>query len=139
MLNPDNPSIGYQLGRLFAVLENIQIAYHGGWQKKPNATIRDRSIGGACSRPASVFPQLLKTAAHHASGENTRKWADNHIGEITAKIPAFPNTLNLEQQGEFFLGYYHQRAYRKPGGNPDKAEPDLNESLFTSAEAEQPE
>ena len=28
-------------------------------------------------------------------------------------IQNFPNTLSLEDQGRFFLGYYHQKAHRE--------------------------
>ena len=109
MLNPKNPSVPYQLGRLFSVLESVQRSAHG---KSPNATIRDRFIGGALSRPADVFPQLLKLAAHHMRGGH---WGDEVISEIQNRIPAesgkpaIPRSFTLEEQGMFFLGYYHQR------------------------------
>ena len=110
MLNPETPSDPYQLGRLFAVLESVQRSAHGG--ESPNATIRDRFIGGALSRPADVFPQLLKLAAHHMRGGHRD---EKKIGEILNRIPAesekpaIPRSFTLEEQGMFFLGYYHQR------------------------------
>ena len=114
MLNPDNPSVAYQCGRLFSVLEGIQIAYHGG-PKNINATIRDRCLPGALASPARIFPGLLKTAAaHHISHEKVRGWGDHKIADIISRIPGdpgkFPAILDPEKQGEFFLGYYHQKA-----------------------------
>ena len=38
---------------------------------------------------------------------------DNQKKEIIVLIQNFPNTLSLEDQGRFFLGYYHQKAHRE--------------------------
>ena len=40
---------------------------------------------------------------------------ERDIEEITGHLgTAFPKSLNSVEQGEFALGYYQQRGYRKP-------------------------
>ena len=100
---------GYRLGRLFAVLEKAQTDALGS----VNASLRERYIGAASTRPCLVFPQLLKTAQFHIS-----KSAKQHPGydirfsrlvsEIMDGMTVFPPVLSLEDQGRFMLGYYHQ-------------------------------
>lgn len=106
---------GYRLGRLFAVLEDVQRAGVG----KVNATIRDRYVGAASATPARVFPILLRGAQDHLSAakKNGRAgWAVNRekdLGEIIGGLGAekpFPATLSLDEQGKFFVGFYHQQS-----------------------------
>lgn len=56
-LDTDSTDPAYRYGRLLAVLEALQINYHGG--RKPNSTIVDRFYAAASTRPATVFPRLL--------------------------------------------------------------------------------
>jgi CRISPR-associated protein Csd1 len=115
-LDESNASAPYLLGRLFAVLERLQALAQGN----VNATIRDRYFGAASRTPASVFPRLLDLSQHHLKKLGTEKKGlavnlDKVLGEIFTKIaPPFPATLRLEEQGEFAIGYYHQREARKP-------------------------
>ena len=107
-LDLQNPNIGYRLGRLFAVLERAQELASPGL----NATIRDRFYGAASATPVTVFPYLLnKLAPHHlnklATGQKV--WLENLIGQILAAVTQFPPHLNLDDQGRFAIGYYHQR------------------------------
>lgn len=62
MLNDELASHGYLSGRLFAVLERAQDMAIGA-----NASISDRYIGSVSTRPAVVFPLLLKLNVHHLS------------------------------------------------------------------------
>lgn len=108
-LDKSNPSVGYRLGRLFAVLEKIQEEANPGI----NATIRDRYYGAALSTPVAVFSTLLKLKNHHLSKLENRGRAVNlerTIGEIMGGIAAFPSHLTLDEQGRFAIGYYHQRT-----------------------------
>ncbi len=119
-LQTDHPEAGYHCGRLLAVLENIQ--RESAKPTKLNTTIIDRFYGTASTAPASVFGRLVKGAQSHLSKIRRRK--DNaaeyalqeRLEEILTTLseissPAsFPTTLNLNQQGFFALGYYHQRA-----------------------------
>lgn len=115
-LDRDNPNPAYRLGRLFAVLEKIQQAALPGL----NATIRDRYFAAASATPARVFPLLVKTATHHLSklrkgdGGGLAHWFDAEMGQIWAGLAAdLPRSLNLEDQGRFIAGYYHQRWAKK--------------------------
>ena len=60
-LMADNRDPAYLSGRLFAVLESIQMDANPGI----NATIRDRYFNSACAAPASVFPVLIKLKNSH--------------------------------------------------------------------------
>lgn len=112
-LDRENTSPAYRLGRLFAMLETIQQEALG---KRVNATIRDRYFASASATPARVFPVLMKTATHHLA--SVRKgdkgglahWFDEQLGEIWSGLEAtMPASLNLEDQGRFVAGYYHQK------------------------------
>ena len=69
--------------------------------------------------PASVFGRLLKGVKPHlAKLQRDNRGAhyaiQARLEDILSLLPAreaFPRTLNLEQQGLFSLGYYHQRAH----------------------------
>ncbi len=106
-LNPDHPSPAYHLGRLFALLLGVQRKAIG---PNINADIRDKFYGSASSTPAVVFPILLRNAQNHISKANAFGY-DKLIKDVLDHIgDAFPSHLSLVQQGEFALGYYHQRA-----------------------------
>lgn len=104
-LNERNENKGYRLGRLFAVLEKAQLDV----SPKLNATIKDRYFGAASATPASVFPTLVKLSQHHMSKSEYGYARDREIKEILQGVDAFPAHLNLENQGQFVLGYYHQK------------------------------
>jgi CRISPR-associated protein Csd1 len=107
-LDTEQPSIGYQLGRLFAVLEKVQEEANPGL----NATIRERYYGAACSSPVTVFGTLMRLKNHHLAKMDNRGRAVNLerlIGLITSHIDDFPSHLDLHEQGKFAIGYYHQR------------------------------
>jgi CRISPR-associated protein Csd1 len=137
-LNEQSNDKPYVLGRLFSVLERLQIQAHGKKkdkivkdesaedsisdsselpERKLNRTIRDRYFASACTNPRSVFPTLLKLSMHHARKLRT----ENRIGsavyfeklktDLIGRLPEevpFPSSLTLEDQGRFILGYYHQ-------------------------------
>jgi len=107
-LDMNQPSIGYQLGRLFATLEKIQEEANPGI----NATIRERFYGSACATPVTVFTNLLRLKNHHlAKLENKGRVVnfERLLGEIMGHLRNFPAHLNLYEQGLFAIGYYHQR------------------------------
>ena len=107
-LDTEQPSIGYQLGRLFAVLEKIQEEASPGL----NATIRERYYGSACSSPVTVFGTLMRLKNHHLAKMDNKGRAVNLeklVGEIVSHFDDFPAYLDLHEQGRFAIGYYHQR------------------------------
>jgi len=122
-LDPENTNIGYNLGRLFAVLEKIQEEANLGL----NATIRDRYYGAASSTPVSVFSTLMKLKNHHLSKLDNRGRAHNlekEIAAIVSHIQTFPSILKIEDQGRFAIGYYHQRQqfFTKKSANTEEKE-----------------
>jgi CRISPR-associated protein Csd1 len=109
-LNKEHPSPAYQLGRLFALLAKVQRKAIG---QSINADIRDKYFGSASATPALVFPLLIRNAQNHISKAKAYGY-DKLIGEVLGKIDdTLPQTLSLEEQGLFALGYYHQQADKK--------------------------
>ncbi|EGO64861.1 type I-C CRISPR-associated protein Cas8c/Csd1 [Acetonema longum] len=107
-LDISQPSIGYQLGRLFATLEKIQEEANPGI----NATIRERFYGAACATPVTVFTNLLRLKNHHLAKLDNKGRVVNFerlLGEIIGNLKDFPAQLDLHEQGRFAIGYYHQR------------------------------
>ena len=106
-LNSNHPSPAYQLGRLFALLVGVQRKAIG---QHINADIRDKFYGAASATPAMVFPLLLRNAQNHISKAKAGGY-DSLIRDVLNHITdEFPQHLNLQEQGLFALGYYHQRA-----------------------------
>jgi len=104
-LDEQSTNVAYRLGRLFALLEKAQEDANPGL----NATIKDRYFGAASASPASVFPILLRLAQHHIAKAEYGRLVERRIQEVLSLVNRFPNYLNLEDQGLFVLGYYHQR------------------------------
>ncbi len=135
-LDADNREPAYLLGRLLAVLEQVQML-----AVSPKATLIDRFYGTASSAPASVFSRLLKGAqAHLGKLRKERPGAYNALQErleaILGELTAFPPVLSLEEQGLFSLGYYHQRAWDRAQAKSRKAAglPLAEEDLTLAAE-----
>ncbi len=108
-LNPTSTNQPYLLGRLFAILEKAQVD-----AVNPGATIKDRYFTSACANPASTFPVLLRLSQHYIAKSQWGWKTERSIGEVMELLDIdnhpFPRRLNLEDQGLFILGYYHQRT-----------------------------
>ena len=107
MLDKDNPNQGYLCGRLFAVLDKIQ------GDANSQHSIRERYMNAASSTPAAVFSTILNLSAHHSEklSEGSKIFYEKLKQEIINKISAdgFPTHLDLQDQGRFFVGFYHQQ------------------------------
>lgn len=108
MLDKSNTNQGYLCGRLFAVLDKIQEDANG------IRSICERYMNAASATPASVFATILNLSCHHMeklTNESRKIFYEKMKQEIIDKIPAtgFPAHLDLQDQGRFFIGYYHQR------------------------------
>lgn len=106
-----NGSPAYICGRLLAVFEQAQWGALGD----VNATVVDRYYSTASASPGLVLPRLFRSAAQHISKLESDKpgMAENikkELEALCASLTEIPHTLPLEQQGEFALGFYHQRA-----------------------------
>jgi len=114
-LNKSSRSGPYLCGRLLAILEEAQLRA-SRWRVQ--ATLVDRYYGGASTSPAATFsilinqcskahmPKVRKTGAGYQDLEQT-------LEDVLASIDdqgGFPPPLTLREQGEFALGFYHQRA-----------------------------
>lgn len=107
-LDIQNTNQAYLCGRLFAVLEHIQQAAASA---NLNRTIKDAYFSSAASKPALVFPKLLMLSQNHIKKLNEKSivFYNKLIEEIVDKLNGeFPNTLLLDDQGRFMIGYYHQ-------------------------------
>ena len=107
MLDKGNANQGYLCGRLFAVLDKIQ-------EDANNiSSIRERYMNAASATPSAVFSTILNLSVHHSEklDEGRRIFYEKLKQEIMEKISAdgFPSHLDLQDQGRFFVGYYHQR------------------------------
>lgn len=105
-LNEGEPSIPYQLGRIFAILNKAQ----SDAIEKVNASIVDKYLNAALASPQQVFPSLLANSEHHFSKSKkfyTRKLLLEAMQNVSAE--GFPKTLNAEGQGQFMVGFYHQQ------------------------------
>ena len=115
-LNEESTNTAYVLGRLFSVLEQIQEEAN----PNINSTIKDRFFNSAAATPGWVFPILLKMANHHLRKLNDRKELkislEKLLTELEGKIEMngqpIPTRMNLNDQGLFILGYYHQTQKR---------------------------
>ncbi len=108
MLDKENTNQGYLCGRLFAVLDKIQ-------EEANNLnSIRDRYMNAASATPSAVFATILNLSSHHIEklpNEGRKVTFEKLKQEIFSKLSAdgFPAHLDLQDQGRFFVGYYHQR------------------------------
>ena len=107
MLDKENNNQGYLCGRLFAVLDKIQ-------EDANNiSSIRERYMNAASATPSAVFATILNLSVHHSEKLDERKriYFEKLKQEILDKVSAdgFPTHLDLQDQGRFFVGYYHQR------------------------------
>jgi CRISPR-associated protein Csd1 len=110
-LDPNRTEPAYHCGRLLAVMDQTQRAALG----RLNSTMIDRYYGSASSSPATVMPVLIRGVQPHlAKLRRTRPGAaiayERRLTEILDSVDRLPPSLTLRQQGEFALGYYHQRA-----------------------------
>lgn len=112
-LNEESNYTPYVLGRLFSVLEGVQLSVN----PDVGRSVKDRFFSLASIMPNRAFPTMLKLSQHHLRKLKSEKpgYAVNlskQIGELTDRIYTFPVRLTLQEQGAFALGYYHQTQKR---------------------------
>jgi CRISPR-associated protein Csd1 len=109
--DPNDKSPALICGKIFAVMESIQRAAQG---KDLNAGIRERFFTSASTNPATAFGRLMKLSQNHISKLKHEKpglavWLDRQLQELCSLLVGFPALFSLEEQGQFALGYYHQK------------------------------
>jgi CRISPR-associated protein Csd1 len=109
--DPNDTSPAMVCGKIFAVMESIQRAAQG---KELNAGIRERFFTSASTNPATAFGRLMKLSQNHISKLKHEKpglavLLDRQLQELCSILNGFPTLFSLEEQGQFALGYYHQK------------------------------
>jgi len=125
MLDQDSTDPAYLHGRLFAVLEKTQEEGHyAQTNQRLKSTIKEKYFSSACATPAAIFPRLETLSVHHQRHLNPGRKVqfDKLMAEIKWPLSGTKKTHTLIEQGQFILGYYHQRK-----------------CLFTTDKHEQPE
>jgi CRISPR-associated protein Csd1 len=123
-LNPDNHQPGYLAGRVFAVLEDIQLsAARAAGDEAPGVTFTDRYFARAVTSPA---------VALIAGRRDARAWlkklrrdrptwavaAERRLDELFSQLAeagGIPHGAVLADQAAFILGYHQQRAELRAG------------------------
>lgn len=110
--------VAYVCGQIFAKLESIQYAALGD----RNAGIRERYFTYAMTSPAAAFGRLFNLHSKHFTKLRNEKpgLAINLDKELQllckeVDINSFPTTFMLEEQGQFAIGYYHQKQMQFSG------------------------
>lgn len=120
-----NRPVAYVCGQIFAKLESIQYAALGD----RNAGIRERYFAYAMTSPASAMGRLFNLNSKHFTklknekpglAINMDKELQNLCKDID--ISEFPSTFSLEEQGQFAIGYYHQRQKQFSSQTQNKEE-----------------
>lgn len=106
-LNEEHPSPAYHCGRLMAVLAKLQRA------ALPNvgAGVVQRYYAAASATPALVLGRVIRGAQYHLNKlePGLAHWYEERLGSIITRIgDKVPQTLTLEEQSLFALGYYQQ-------------------------------
>lgn len=108
-LRTDHPDPAYHCGRLLAVLAKLQRAALGD----VGAGVVQRYYAATSQTPALTFGRLLANAQNHLdklSGGLAHIYNEK-LASILGQIDSvFPQTLSLERQSLFALGYYQQIA-----------------------------
>lgn len=115
-LDEDATDVAYLLGRLFGAYVYAERSY-----QERGAGLRQKYMGAASATPARVFPMLMRGYEHNlaslrkAGGQKAGSGvkADRTVAAIMAQLPGggtLPGALPLEDQGRFFIGFYHQTS-----------------------------
>lgn len=112
-LDDSYPSAAYHLGRLLAVLDDIQHAV-----MRANTTLVDRFYGSMSTTPYAVMGRLIQgSQAHLQKLRKENKFRHDEKQDLLQSVmvklqprdvPQRP--LNIKEQALFSLGFYHQKA-----------------------------
>jgi CRISPR-associated protein Csd1 len=112
--------VAYVCGQIFAKLESIQYAALGD----RNAGIREKYFTYAMTSPAAAFGRLFNLHSKHFTKLKSEKpglavTLDKELQSLCkdVDIHSFPLLFLLEEQGQFAIGYYHQKQAQFAGLN----------------------
>lgn len=114
-VHPEMTSVGYTLGRLFAVYEYAQSAAGG---KSRKTSLGERYYSTASAAPQAIFPSLIRRATVYlstieADRPRLRIYLDQTLSTIMEQLTMtdgnFPVSLNAAEQAMFAMGYFRER------------------------------
>lgn len=112
--------VAYVCGQIFAKLEHVQYKALGD----RNAGIREKYFTYAMTTPAAAFGRLFNLNSKHltklkSEQPGTAVNLDKELQELCREIDIlkFPQQFLLEEQGQFAIGYYHQKQAQFAGSN----------------------
>ncbi len=112
-VNEASGSAAYHCGRLMAVYGEI----HKKAMPEVNVSVVERYYAAAINTPAFVLGKLSRMSVHHLAkldqdNGGFAAFYRRHLEEIARCIDHnnLPGSLDLEEQTQFALGYYQQRA-----------------------------
>lgn len=106
-MNEQHPSPAYHCGRMMAVLAKLQQAALGD----VGASVVQRYYAAASATPALVLGRIIRGAQYHLNKlePGLAHWYEERLGNISTRLgDKVPQTLTLEEQSLFALGYYQQ-------------------------------
>lgn len=104
----------YLFGRLLAIAEAVENStYTGDDRRETNALRLQKAFA---LRPLATWRVLEEKLAPYYKqlAPGLRQYYRRQTQEITDKLPASGGGLNQKLDDIYLLGYYHQRAYRRP-------------------------
>ena len=108
--NEMSRDISYYCGQLMAVYAAIQRKA----MPDVGTSVAERYYTSASTSPAFVIGKLSQLAQHHLDKLDPKLagFYENKLSEIYSRIGSktIPALMTMEQQTEFALGYYQQRA-----------------------------
>lgn len=120
ILDPGHEPPAYACGRLLAVLEEAQRRASRG---RLNTTLVDRFYGAVSTAPAATFGSLIsQTETAHLPKIRREQRGYDQLRRVLEEVMShfdkargLPRILPPDQQADFALGFYQQRAaFRRP-------------------------
>ncbi|WP_287434743.1 type I-C CRISPR-associated protein Cas8c/Csd1 [Maritimibacter sp.] len=111
-LSDEIEDVSYNLGRLFAVLESVQLVNNS---RLGNSFV-GQGFARAAGSPAATFPRLITVARakldtfDDARDKARFSWVETELKNVMERLPSdLPAHLALEDQARFVVGYFQQR------------------------------
>ncbi|MBR1690104.1 MAG: type I-C CRISPR-associated protein Cas8c/Csd1 [Oscillibacter sp.] len=117
-LNKDCGYPPYVLGRLFAVMEEIQLD-SADWDL--NRSIKDSYFTAAASTPSSAFQKLFPLSDYHlkklkrdqSKSGRARRLEQEKASLVCLLTEPIPKRFTIDETNCFYIGYYHQVNRKK--------------------------
>ena len=108
----DCADVAYNLGRLWALIEKLQIEALGN---RPNASITDKNFTSICSLPSRTIGRLQKNISYYLqllkkNNYGKSKWLEREIAQVMQQITVLPDKLSVDERGMFLIGYFHKQT-----------------------------